>query len=270
MVIVIGRGHSGTRAIAETLARSGVALGTVNESYDTLPPALMYEAAWCASKYVDWQGALSWSFDRLLDAEPTVPWNIWTDLYTETLMELPAEHRGWKLPETLLSLPWIIKKWPEAHYVYWVRDPRDVILGSHVTDDLRDFGIGYPATDDLLMRRAISWLYQYELVKATPKPERWHQVRLEDFVQHQGLELCRLAAFLDGLPLVTVPVKAEVVGRWREEIDFPVFSWLEGPLMELGYLEGVSDGPKDEGGDRVQPQRAAECMRGRGGGCAAV
>ena len=34
---------------------------------------------------------------------------------------------------------------PEIHYIFWIRDPRDCILGQHLTDDLADFGIAYPA-----------------------------------------------------------------------------------------------------------------------------
>ena len=30
------------------------------------------------------------------------------------------------------------------------------------------------------MRRAISWKYQYDIVKATPRPAKWIEVRFED------------------------------------------------------------------------------------------
>ena len=68
---------------------------------------------------------------------------------------------------------------PDAKYIHWVRDPRDCILRRHKTDDLRDFGIPYPKTEDARERRAISWLYQYEIMKSTPTPEHCITVRLK-------------------------------------------------------------------------------------------
>ena len=73
--------------------------------------------------------------------------------------------------------------------IHWVRDPRDSIFGGHRTDDLSDFGIEYERTDDVRRRRAISWKYQYELMKATPKPAHWMLVRFEDFVLQQAVPL---------------------------------------------------------------------------------
>ena len=74
---------------------------------------------------------------------------------------------------------------PDIKYIYWIRDPRDCILGGHVTDDLADFGVRYPKTDDIMLRRGISWKYQYDIVKATPQPANWIEVRFEDFVLQQ-------------------------------------------------------------------------------------
>ena len=85
------------------------------------------------------------------------------------------EPRGWKLPETTLIYPWIVKMFPEADYVFWVRDPRDSILGAHMTDDLTNFGASYEKPRSMtktLMMRAISWKYQRDIVRATPSPKR--------------------------------------------------------------------------------------------------
>ena len=64
MVTIIGRGHSGTRAISHTLSASGVFMGMPqNESGDLLPPEPMYEAARLFARYVDYKGGLSWDWD---------------------------------------------------------------------------------------------------------------------------------------------------------------------------------------------------------------
>ena len=80
-----------------------------------------------------------------------------------------SEHKGWKLPETTLIYPWIVRMFPDIKYIHWIRDPRDSILSGHKTDDLSDFGIEYEWTDNIRQRRAISWKYQNELMRATPK-----------------------------------------------------------------------------------------------------
>jgi len=214
LIIVVGRGHSGTRAIAETLAQSRVCMGTVNESYDLIPPAPMYEAAWEYSKYVQWKGGLNWEW---LDTEPTPKWNRWIDIYLKPIMSHDGA-RGWKIPETLLSLPWVVKRFPDAHYIHWTRDPRDVILSGHGTDDLADYGIEYERTDDVLKRRAISYRYQQDLVQNTPKPRLWMPVTLQEFVLHQDDTLGKLEKFL-GMKLEKIAVKPEVIGRWQLHND---------------------------------------------------
>ena len=46
LITIIGRGHSGTRAISHTLSASGVWMGEpLNMSGDLLPPEAMYEAS---------------------------------------------------------------------------------------------------------------------------------------------------------------------------------------------------------------------------------
>jgi hypothetical protein len=157
--------------------------------------------------------------------------------YLISVWENPSEHKGWKIPETTLIFPWIVRMFPEIKYIFWIRDPRDCIVGGHLTDDLTDFGIPYPPTDDLRLKRAISWKYQYNLVRATPKPAHWIEVRLEDFILKQEETLVRLESFLD-VPLARIPVKPEVIGRWKQDREsggvneYPFFI---SAMKEYGY-----------------------------------
>ena len=150
------------------------------------------------------------------------------------MLESDAELKGWKIPETTLALPWIVRMFPEAQYIFWVRNPRDCILGKHVTDDLGRFGIEYPQTGDARLRRAISWKYQYDLVKSTPKPARWIEVRFEDFILDQDQSLARLEGFLD-IPVAKVPVLREAVGRWQNDTGVNYFDFLGPAMEEYGY-----------------------------------
>lgn len=105
-----------------------------------------------------------------------------------------------------------------------------MILGAHVTDDLRDFGIEYEPTDDKLERRAISWRYQHDLVAATPKPRLWLPVMLRDFVLQQDATIGKLEQYL-GMKLEKIPVIPEAIGRWkkRDDIDFSKYEDILSP-----------------------------------------
>lgn len=235
LITIIGRGHGGTRAMSHTLQASGVYMGhPLNVSGDLLPPRAIYDACRVMARYVKWQGGLQWDFSAL----HTMPIpQEFTDLihcYLTNVLKAPAPHKGWKIPETTLVFPWIMRMFPEVKYIHWVRNPRDNILARHLTDDLRDFGIDYPPTDDERLKRAISWQYQYEIVKATPKPANWIIVRFEDFIQQQAATLDRLSAFL-GLPLNAITVRAESVGRYTAADGVSYFDFLDEGMQTYGY-----------------------------------
>lgn len=246
IITLIGRGHSGTRALSHTLSESGVFMGhPLNKSGDLLPPDAMYEACRVLARYVRWlplddapaeKSALTglWDWSALHSMDIPAEFTALINQYLTSVLESSAEHKGWKIPETTLVFPWIVRMFPDIRYVYWIRNPRDCIIGPHKTDDLRDFGIEYPATEDERLRRAMSWNYQYDLVKATPKPRHWIEVRFEDFVLRQDETLARLEDFL-GISLAKIPVWAESVGRWKDAEGTSYFDFLEPAMLEYGY-----------------------------------
>lgn len=220
LITVIGRGHSGTRAMSHTLTASGVYMGEpLNKSGDLIPPDAMYEACRVFAEYVNW---------RKVDGSPTGTWDwdvvykmaippAFTHLiedYLHSVLDSPSAFKGWKIPETTLVFPWITRMFPDAKYIYWIRNPRDCIIGQHKTDDLRDFGVDYAPTENITLKRAISWWYQYSLVQATPKPANWIEIRFEDFVLQQEATLKKLEVFL-GTELAKIEVNPEAVGRWK-------------------------------------------------------
>jgi len=238
LITVIGRGHSGTRAISHTLYASGVYMGSqLNPSGDKIPPYAMYEACRVMAKYVKWNGGLSWDFEPLFTLPIDPLFEQLINDYLSDVLGDKSENKGWKIPETTLVYPWIVRMFPEIRFIHWIRDPRDCILGSHKTDNLRDFGIDYPQTDDVFERRAISWYYQYQLMKATPKPKHILQVRFEDFVLKQEETLIRLEEYLC-IPLGRIVVRPEAVNRWRrvdEPSELP-FDFLGEAIADNGYV----------------------------------
>ena len=242
LITIIGRGHSGTRTISHTLYGSGVFMGkTLNASGDKVPPQAMYRACRILARSVTWLGGLEWDFSALHEREIAPEFEHLVREYLADILSVENEPRGWKLPETTLAYPWIVRIFPDARYVYLVRDPRDCIINGHLTDDLSDFGIEYPETDDVRQRRAISWKYQYDIVASTPRPRHFLTVRFEDFVLQQERTLRQLEDFL-GIPLARIVVRPESVGRWKTDTSTHLYDFFRGPMIENGYTDGLDGG----------------------------
>lgn len=235
MIAVVGRGHSGTSAIARTLQESGVFIGhKLNVTYDMMPARSMYKACWIAGLRTRWRGDLSWDWTELHKGEIPPGFVGLIRSYLKPVLEHP-EPKGWKIPETVLALPWVVRLFPNVHYIYVIRDPRDTILRRHkMTDDLGNMGIRYPRTRNGMRMRAISWWYQYQIVQDTPKPERWIEIRFEDFILKQEETLARLETFLD-MSLARIPVREDPVGRHRQSDAKVDFDFLEPALAAYGY-----------------------------------
>ncbi|MEK6320356.1 MAG: sulfotransferase [Acidobacteriota bacterium] len=237
MVTVIGRGHSGTRIMSHTLNASGVYMGAeLNKSGDLIPPDDMYEACRVMARYVSYLGDLRWDFTKLHTMTIDPAFIRLMKSYLASVLNSNAQHKGWKIPETTLVYPWIVRMFPDIHYIHWIRDPRDSILGKHVTDNLADFGIPCDRTDNVYSRRAISWKYQVKIVEATPPPKYFFTVPFEYFVLDQEKTLAELQAFL-GFSLVKIEVRPDAVSRWRHcavSYDFEIF---HDDLIKHGYAQ---------------------------------
>ena len=226
MITVIGRGHSGTRAMSHTLSQSGVYMGAqINKSGDLIPADDMYEACRVMAKHVVHLGGVHWDFSALHTVAIDPAFTRLIESFLCSVLSSDAPLKGWKIPETTLVLPWIVRLYPDIKYIYWMRDPRDSITGRHVTDDLDYFCIPHDPTDDERLKRAISWKYQYDLIHATPSPKQRIDVRFEDFVLHQDNVLQSLEAFL-GFPLAKIPVQTDPIGRWRTDTKQNYFDFF--------------------------------------------
>ena len=209
----------------------------LNPSGDLVPAEDLYEACRVMSRHVTHLGGLKWDFSKLHSMPMDLEFECLVESYLASVLGSDAENRGWKLPETTLIYPWIVRMFPDIRYIHWTRDPRDSILGVHLTDDLARFGVEYERTDDVRLMRAISWKYQREIVKATPPPKYAIDVRFEDFVLRQDETLARLEGFL-GIPLAKIEVKPEAVGRWKTDEGRHDFDFLREDMTELGYGNG--------------------------------
>ena len=207
---------------------------TLNRSGDLVPPEDIYEACRVMARYVAFDGGFAWDFSKLHTMPIDPAFTRLVESYLATVLSSEREWRGWKIPETTLIFPWIVRMFPENHYIYWIRDPRDSILGRHITDDLARFGIPGDHSEDVYQQRVASWKYQYEIIRATPPPARFLPLRFEDFVLDQDATLEKLHAFL-GIKVAKIEVRSDSVGRWRKAeapIDWSLFSR---ELTDYGY-----------------------------------
>ena len=235
-IIVIGRGHSGTRILSQSLFASGVYIGKrLNSAGDMLPARDLYYACGLLAQHVSWNGGLSWDFSGLHTMQIETRFTERVRTYLKDILAQDKPHKGWKLPETTLAYPWIARMFPQARYVFIVRDPRDCLLGAHLTDNLARFNVPCPGLDDRFDQRVASWKYQYEIVKATPEPANFISVRYEDLVLDHDVVMTSLEDFL-GIPLARVIVDKNRIGLWKSEpaiLDH--LPPLESAMLECGY-----------------------------------
>jgi hypothetical protein len=238
MIIVIGRGHGGTRLISRLLLESGIATGNVNYARDMVPPTHMHEAADLYSSQVDYLGDCEWDFSRANGMEVPAEFERKVNLYLEPIRDVP-EPKYFKLPETVLGYPWIQQLFPDATFIHWVRDPRDAELHNSDWRSMWDqWRIDRKRLGERLIA-AMSWKYQYDIVKSVPPPDRFIRVRYEDFCLEHEREVARLSEYL-GLPLDPLTdIRQDAVYKWRRSGEQETFDFLEPAIAELGYPNGA-------------------------------
>ncbi|MEQ9569899.1 MAG: sulfotransferase [Longimicrobiales bacterium] len=199
-VVVMSRGHSGTRVLAWALDALGVRMGT-----------LAHEPAGdCQDR------RFTGTIKRIAMARVSVPvtapprardlrrfrraaWH-----YLEWL-EHPRGPWGWKFPETYLIGGVVDAVFPRARHLHMIRDGRDVAFKAHLTDDEgRRLGRRLLGHLGLLGRprhvqAARSWAFQLRRFGAL-RPllgGRVHRLTFEDLCRSPHETMTRVADFLE-------------------------------------------------------------------------
>jgi len=173
-VVVIGRGGSGTRILADLVQEQGVFLGNkLNKSIDA----------------VEWVKTI---YGAVIDAH-SAPYGLspekeemWIRKIRRTAREILEERGtpvpdfwGWKLPETTLVIPQVLASFPHARIIHLIRHPvssccrrshmtsrTDTELGQVCLTRAYDF-IGRPVAkigdDETHIHNAASWAFQVSL-----------------------------------------------------------------------------------------------------------
>ncbi len=247
-IVIMGRGHSGTRILTWLCARLGVQLGEHPErktgDVDDLKFSRRIKKIAIKASGTDWTSAEMASGPRSLEAAARK--------YFRNLGS-PTGRWGWKFPETYLIGPLVERVFPEAVYIHLVRDGRDIAFKQHLTDDpTRKLGRKLLQYLNALeephhVQAARSWQHQVEqfrIFKATIPSERMLEMRYEDLCTKPREEGARLCAFLN-LPMtdeaadyLATGIRSDKVAQYlenRPEHIAEVEARVGGLLSELGY-----------------------------------
>ncbi len=98
-------------------------MSLLNPTHDLVPPEDFYRACRGMGRHVRYLGEQKWDFSQLFTQPIDPPFIHLVESYLTSVLKSNAPYRGWKLPETTLALPWIVRLFPNIKYIYWVRDP---------------------------------------------------------------------------------------------------------------------------------------------------
>lgn len=246
-IILMGRGHSGTRVLSWVCAKLGLNLGT-SESLATgdaddqkftqqikkIAINTVGSSALQAEEMTRFQKAVLEYYQRL--GSPKAAW-------------------GWKFPETYLIAPYIAQTFPQAKYIHLIRDGRDIAFKEHLTDDphrkLGKLILSHQNALDLPhhLQAAISWAFQvdqFDQFRQSVTPSHVLDVSFEQLCLTPQKVVAELCKFLD-LPMTKAcesyiqnDINLKKVAQYREN-DSQLVQEVEthiGPtLKRYGYLE---------------------------------
>ncbi|MFZ0695034.1 MAG: sulfotransferase, partial [Alphaproteobacteria bacterium] len=226
-VVLMGRGHSGTRVLSWVCAHLDVKMGA-NDQHATGDPddvTFTKQIEVIATRNLEvnslanvqggdlrrFQSAVAAYFRRL--GQPNGCW-------------------GWKFPETYLIAPYVVKTFPKVKLLHLVRDGRDLAFKTHLTDNPRKkLGGAVLAACGAMecprhLQAASSWAYQVDRFDAFRRElpaAQVFDVRFEDLCAAPLEWAKKLCGFL-GVPMtercrqyLVRDINTGKVAQYREE-----------------------------------------------------
>ena len=203
-VILMGRGHSGTRVLSWICTHLGVDLGTRDDlaTGDVGDTRFSSEIVAIALRSV--------GITRPEQVPPALADRFRRAVYRFYQgLGQPSGMWGWKFPETYLIGPCVATVFPEARYLHLVRDGRDLAFKAHLTDNpRRRLGRAVLKSVGALRRprhlqAALSWAYQvdqFDAFRPCLAPEQVLDLTFEQICANPGDAAARICAFL-GVPM---------------------------------------------------------------------
>jgi sulfotransferase family protein len=266
-VILLGRGGSGTRILSQFGVANGVFIGNeVSASGDSLEwvDTIYGLAIECATLGVTagsprdalWRDRLRRQAALVLARANRAPDDLW----------------GWKLPETMLALPLVLRAFARARIIHLVRHPlTSALRRTHMTSRL-DNPIGravlpaaYRASgldpaqivrDDEYVHNAVTWNFQLrnvlDAIDEAGAGRRVLQIHYEDCCADPAAAQKRVGRFLGTQAL---GVSAPVIDRARTHADRfaddridRIWSICGATASRIGYRPQMGSQPSHEAG----------------------
>jgi hypothetical protein len=241
-IVVAGSGGSGTRAVAQFLATSGVEMGgPLNPSLDALAFVDIFETMINpileVTRCLDYDAA---DLPSDLAARITAMLRAAADRHCP-----PASRQrrwGFKNPRHLFLLPLLERVFPGFCFVHVLRDGRDMVLSDNQNQPRMYSGSLFGRSGELIPEAsAVFWAtanLQAAAYGARVLGPRYIRVRLEDLcaAPEHAYGLAR-ALGLDeeqvGSDIFRAPAS---LGRWRSSAEPPVVGIFATALAAFGYL----------------------------------
>ena len=199
-VVVMGRGHSGTRIMAWALAALGIRMGTLEAK----------PTGDCQDRR--FTGIIKDLARRNLQRPPAaMPAQRDLKAFQKAVykylgwMKNISPAWGWKFPETYLIGNIVAATFPAARYIHMLRDGRDLAFKEHLTDD-PNRGLGRTLLKHLnavdkpdYIQAALSWEFQIRRFAAFAAGigDQVHTLTFETLCRDPMGEMEKVASFLD-------------------------------------------------------------------------
>ncbi|VTZ25413.1 Sulfotransferase family protein [Methylocella tundrae] len=259
-IILLGRGGSGTRLLSAFAASNGIFLGNmlnatadsvewVQDIYELAIESTTVGVDAGSTRDAYWRERLRGTAGRILSAAGLPSDVAW----------------GWKLPETMLALPQVLRAFPRARVVHLVRHPvTSSLRRTHMTSRLSNpvgqvvLPAAYVACglnpkniefDEPYLHNAVTWTYQVgnvcRALSKTLADERHLQLRYEEICANPVETHCELGKFLgkNVVPMNEIPdIDWARVSKFDINDERPERIWsICGEVaIALGYAK---DGP---------------------------
>lgn len=162
-VVVMARGHSGTRLLAMAIEKLGIRMGATSD----VPTGDVQDRRFTRTIKRICRASLSQSPTEQPNPRLLRVFQRSLVRYLQWLGDHPGGW-GWKFPETYLIPNYVTTTFPRARYIHMIRDGRDIAFKDHLTDDpQRRLGrrlLRHVGALDLPhhVQAAMSWQYQLQ------------------------------------------------------------------------------------------------------------
>jgi len=197
-LMLMGRGHSGTRVLSFACMHLGIQLGTSAATGDADDRTFTRTIKKIVTRN------LAVGMPARVEENDLIRFQNAVCKYYKTIGS-PQTLWGWKFPETYLIGDYVARTFPNARYIHLVRDGRDLAFKNHLTDDPhRKLGKKLLSHIDAMnqphhLQAALSWAFQvdqFDSFRAKLNAGQVYDMQFEDICREPMTAIEGLCDFL--------------------------------------------------------------------------